>query len=271
MKIGLIGAQNSHSRDFCEAVNKKRKYDGAVISYIYGGDDPAACKRLCEDYKLIECASEEQVIEKSDAVVITYRRGSGHYKPAVNALKAGKPVFNDKPFTVNLEEAREIAALARELNVPLTGGSSLKNLPGLEQIKKSVTPGSLTVISFAADPGSEYDGYWFYGIHAAELCLTLCGLDFISASAINNNGVIITSVAYPDKTCVLVTSPDSRSLTVSVTNGGQTACHAVPMNYQDAGPEELINMAKTGKPPRGYDFYVKSVELTGRICETAGI
>jgi len=270
VKIGLIGAQNSHSRDFCESINKKQKFENAVISYIYGGDDTAACKKLCEDYGLTECASEEEVIAKSDAIVVTYRKGSIHYKPVINALKAGKPVFNDKPFTTSLQEAEEIAALAKKLNVPLTGGSSLKNLPGLDEIKNSITPGSATVISFAADPASEYDGYWFYGIHVAELCLVLCGLDFISVQSVNNNSVVITSVAYPDKTCVLVTAPDSRKLTVSVSNAGKTVSHVIPMNYQDAGPEEFVNMAKSGKPPREYDYYVKSVELMSKICETAG-
>ncbi|MCL2772692.1 MAG: Gfo/Idh/MocA family oxidoreductase [Oscillospiraceae bacterium] len=108
MKIGLIGAQNSHSRHFCETINKNKKFDDAVISYIYGGDDPAECRKLCADYRLEECSSEEELIEKSDAVVITYRKGSIHYKPAINALKAGKPLFNDKPFVTDSREAKEI-------------------------------------------------------------------------------------------------------------------------------------------------------------------
>ena len=268
MKIGLIGAQNSHSRDFCEAINKN---PGAVIAYIYGGDDPAACRRLCEDYGLEECASEDELIGKSDAVVVTYRKGSVHYRPVINAIKAGKPVFNDKPFATDLGEAREIVALAKELKVPMSGGSSLKNLPGIDRIKESVKPGSTTVISFAADPGSEYDGYWFYGCHAAELGLLLCGLDFIDVHSFNNNGVVVTSIAYADRTCVLVTSPESRGLAVAVTDDGKTACYDVPMSYQDGAPGEFVRMLESGEPPRDYEFYAKSVELMSKICETAGI
>jgi len=271
MKIGLIGAQNSHSRHFCETINKNKLFENAVIGYLYGADDPAECARLCEGYAIANCASEEEAIGKSDAVIVTYRKGSEHYRPVINAIKAGKPVFNDKPFTTNLSEAEEIAALAKKLNVPVTGGSSLKLLPDLPEIKKGIAPGSTTVVSFAADPASEYDGYWFYGIHAVELCLELCGLDFISVQAFKNNGVVVTNVAYADKLCVLVTAPQSNNLSVSVSNGGKTACYAVPMDYESAGPKEFVEMAKGGDPPRDYAFYVKSVELTGKICESAGL
>jgi predicted dehydrogenase len=271
MKIGLIGAQNSHSRHFCEAINKNKKFDDAIISYIYGEDDPAECKRLCEDYGITECLSEEEVIEKSDAVVITYRKGSIHYKPAINALKAGKPLFNDKPFAADLREAEEIVSLAKQQGVPLTGGSNLKSLSGLEEIKKEIIPGSVTVISFAADPASEYDGYWFYGIHAVEVCLEICGFDFISVESFKSNNVVVTNVAYSDKTCVLVTAPQMNDLVISTSNGGKTICRNIPMNYEDVGPGELVDMAKTGKPPRDYAHYVKAVELTGKIIETAGL
>ena len=271
MKIGLIGAQNSHSRHFCEAINKSGKFGDAAISYIYGGDDEAICKKLCEEFDITECVSEEEVIEKSDAIVVTYRKGSVHYSPVVKAIKAGKPIFNDKPFVTNVAEAEEIVALAKELNVPITGGTNLKALPELSAIKKSISPGSTTVISFAAYPASEYDGYWFYGCHAAEICLELCGLDFISVQSFKNNSVVVTNVIYPDKTCILVTAPQSTGLMISVSNSETTVCYDVPMNYESVGPEEFVKMARTGEMPRDYAFYVKAVELVSKIIDTANL
>ena len=271
MKIGLIGAQNSHSRNFCEAINKKRPWEDVTISYIYGGDDPEACKKLCDDFRITECSSEEEVIEKSDAIVITYRKGSVHYQPAIKTIKAGKPLFNDKPFVTNSCEAKEIVNLAKENGVLLTGGSSLKSLPELEKIKENIIPGSTVLISFSADPESEYDGYWFYGIHAVELCIMLCGLDFVDVRAFKNNNVVITNVAYPDKLCVLATTPQSNNLIISISNNGKTICHNVPMNFQDVGPIEFVNMIKNNKSPRDYDYYVKAVELTEKIIETGGL
>jgi len=262
MNIGIIGAENSHSRHFCKAIE---------ISYIYGADDPAECARLCGEFGLARCGSEAELIAKSDAVVVTYRKGSLHYEPVMAAIRAGKPVFNDKPFACDLQQAQEICDLARETGVPLTGGTSLKGLPELPAIREGIGPGSSVVISFAADPGSEYDGYWFYGIHAAELCVLLCGQNFSSVQAFSNRGVVISHVNYPDRQCVLVTAPQSGDLKISVTNDSITTCYELAMNYQDVGPIEFLAMAQTGQPPRDYAHYTKAVELVGRIVETAGL
>jgi len=271
MNIGLIGAQNSHARHFCNAINKTGNWPGVKIRYVYGADDPTESAKLCAAFGLAEVASEAELIAKSDAVVVTYRKGSEHYPPVMAALKAGKPVFNDKPFATDLREAKEIAALAEALNVPLTGGTNLKGLPELPAIRESIVPGSTVVISFAADPSSEYDGYWFYGIHAAELCLVLCGEGFTSVDAFENHGVVMSYVNYPDKQCILVTAPQSGDLKISVTNGGQTVCYAIPLNYQDVGPGEFVAMAQTGQPPRKYSHYTRAVELVGGIIASANL
>ena len=270
MKIGLIGAENSHSRHFCEVINKAKKCGDAVITYLYGEDDKEEAKRLCDDFGIIACSSEDEVIEKSDAVVVTYRKGSAHYQPVIKALKAGKPVFNDKPFTTNLNEAKEIIALAKESGVLLTGGSSLKYIPVLEEIKKSIVPGSTAVISFSADPASEYEGYWFYGIHAVETCLTLFGLDFVSVQSFDNN-VAVTNIAYSDKLCVLATAPKTKGLMISVSNAGKTVCYNVSMDSDKGAPEEFVEMVRSGKAPRDYIYYVKAVEIISKIIETAGM
>jgi len=262
MKIGIIGAENSHARHFCNAIK---------IDYIYGADDPEECARLCKEFSIEACSSEEEVIAKSDAVAVTYRKGSEHYEPVMAAIRAGKPVFNDKPFAASARQAREIAALAEELDVPLTGGTSLKGLPELPAIREAIGPGSSVVISFAGDPASPYDGYWFYGIHAAELCLVLCGENFTSVRAFENHGVVVSQVNYPDRQCVLVTAPQSGDLRISVTNNGETTCYAIPLNYRDVGPTEFAAMAESGKPPRAYSHYVRAAELVGGIVETAGL
>ncbi|MCL1793453.1 MAG: Gfo/Idh/MocA family oxidoreductase [Oscillospiraceae bacterium] len=267
MKIGLIGAQNSHSKGFCDAINKKRPWEDVSVSFIYGADDPEQANKLCGEFGLTECESEEELIEKSDAVAITYRKGSMHCKAAIKALKAGKPLFVDKPFTANVEEAKEIAALAKSGGALLCGGSGCKHAPEIAEMKKDIKPGSTVVISYAADSGSEYDGYWFYGCHSAEVCLELCGPDYVSVQSFKNGDVVVTNVVYADKVCVIVTEPKAYNLTVSVSADGKTVCRPIPY-YPDAPASELVKMAKSKIAPRDYGFYVKSVELTGKIIES---
>jgi hypothetical protein len=189
----------------------------------------------------------------------------------MKVLRAGKPVFVDKPFVTRLEDAAELIALAEEKKVLLAGGTSLKSLPGLAAPAAAIGPGSAVLISFAADPASEYDGYWFYGAHAAEICVKLCGENFTTVSAFKNGGAIIATVNYPDRQCVIVTTPDSGDLRITVTSSGRTEYFPLALNYQSVCPDEFAGMLKTGVIPRGFSHYRKSTELLSRIIASAGL
>ena len=268
MKIGIIGTQNSHTTHFCMALNEQKLYEGAYVAYVYGGDDPEQAKKLAEQYGVEICASEEELIEKADAVAITYRKGSAHFEPALKALKSKKPLFNDKPFAVSVEQCRQLTDLARENNLLLTGGSNLKGMPGLLAVKEQVKPGSTVTISFAADCTSEYDGYWFYGVHSAEMCIALCGEDYTSVTSFKNGTSIVTVVTYADKQCILCNGLDSYAIKIAVTNEGKTSYHQVALDYQAVGPLELAAMASSGQLPRPLSHYDKTVELVSCIIES---
>ena len=271
MVIGLIGAQNSHSEHFLEFLNKHKKHDGFSVGYIYGADDPEICARLVSDYGIVSCANEDEVIEKSDAVVITYRKGSLHYEPAMKVLSAGKPLFNDKPFTSNTEEAKKIVDFAKEKNILICGGSSVKCLEEFESIGKKIQPGDTVVISFPGDPGSEYDGYYFYGIHSVEACLKLLGINYTGVSSMRNGDMVVSAITYPDNKCVLITSPEYARLDITIIGKSETVHQDIVMNYQGIGPDEFCNMLKSNKMPREYNYYLTAVKLMTAIVESAGL
>jgi predicted dehydrogenase len=266
--LGLIGAQSSHARFFCEAFNRDKLHPGLSISYIYGADDPQAAGALRQEFGLELCDTEEELIAKSDAVAIVLRRGSAHFSPAMKVLEAKKPLFIDKPFTLSVEEANAIAETAKANKILLAGGSSLKALQGLKPVAQAILPGATVIVSYAADRKSEYDGYWFYGIHAVETLLALCGPGFTSVSAFRNGESVEAIVAYPDKCSVIMTSPDMADLRVTVLND-KTQSFNVPMDYHHVCPNEFAEMLKSGKAPRDYSFYVKSVELLKAIADAA--
>jgi hypothetical protein len=235
---------------------------------LYGGDDPEQAQKLADRYGVELCDTEEEVIEKADAIAITYRKGSMHYAPAMKVLKAGKPLFNDKPFALGVQESLSLTDYARKNGLLLTGGTNLKGLPEIAELKSMIGSGSTVYISFAADRDSEYDGYWFYGIHSAELCVALCGENYLNVTAMPNGNALLTVVQYADKQCVIANSPGAHDLKIAVSHGGETLCKKVIMNYQSVGPKELVNMVKSGTLPRPLTHYEKSVELVERIIES---
>ena len=271
MNIGLIGAENSHAATFCQIYNGEKKHPGFTVTHVYGADSAEACAKLCAEYALTECRSEEDVIRACDALVITYRKGSLHYAPAMEALRAGKAVFNDKPFATSAAQAREIADYAAKNHLLLCGGSNVKSLPGLGPVAELIGPGATVMISFCADPKSEYDGFWFYGIHSVEVCVKLLGLDYKAVSACRNGESVIASVSYGDKRCVIVNTPDASDLNISVMGENTSATHFIPMDYAAIGPNQFADMIRTGKPPYGYDFYAGAVGLLEEIIAQAGL
>ena len=271
MVIGLLGAQNSHAAHFLETINRQKRFPGVSIQFVYGGDDPETAAKLVAEYQIEACPTEEEVIEKSDAVVITYRKGSLHYNAAMKALRAGKAVFNDKPFALENREAQDIVDYAKDHNLLVCGGSNMKGVPDIVSVIPKIQPGDTIVISFSADPESEYEGYFFYGIHSVELCLMLCGRDYKFVSSVRNGKTVISTLTFPENNCVIMTSPEFTGLSIAVVNKSGMTQYPISLAYESVGPAEFVTMLQTGRPPRDLDFYTAAVKLINEIIQSAGL
>lgn len=272
MKIGIIGAQNTHARHFCKVFNEEKRHPGMAVTHLYGEDAPESAAALCAEFGIDTCRSEEEVISACDAIVVTYRKGSLHFEPVMKALKARKSVFNDKPFATDSARAEEIAEYTQSRGLMLCGGSNLKLLPALAEIKARITDGTHAIVSFAADPDSEYDGYWFYGIHSAELCVELFGECFTGVTAFRAGDTVISTVTYPgNRGCTIVNSPHVKGLHILLQNADGGVYFPVSMQYESLGPDELAVMLRSGQPPRPYSFYTAATRLTETIVKTGRI
>jgi len=61
-----------------------------------------------------------------DAILLESVDGRKHLEQARQVIAAGKPMFIDKPLASTLEDAREIARLAKAAGVPWFSTSSLR-------------------------------------------------------------------------------------------------------------------------------------------------
>ena len=263
--IGLIGAENVHAKHFAEAINEKKLFDGFRVTGVLGDDSKEKADELSKAYGLEICGTLPEIIKSCDAFLITYRKGSAHYNAAMQVLEAGKPVLIDKPFTSDPGQAKEITDYAKKNNLLICGGSAFKELEALGNVRQKIVPGCTAVISFAADKNSEYEGYNFYGCHSVEICLALFGTQYKSVSAYTNGNTIISTIKYEDKQCIIINSPVLYDLNITVYGEKTADFFSVQKNYQTIHAGELVNMIKTGKPPREYDYYVSAVKLTNDI------
>lgn len=133
-------------------------------------DPPPAGKRpigqWCKELGIPQAASQGQVIDECDCIVIlSPDNGEQHEQLADKALRSGKPVYIDKPFSLDVASAKRIVALAAEHNTPMFSSSALRFEPtlveALEGPLANKKPSFVSTRSAGVFP--------IYGIHHLEM------------------------------------------------------------------------------------------------------
>ena len=188
IRIGIIGTDTSHCAAFTGMLNDPKHKDhipGARVVAAYKGGS----KDIESSYSRVDKYADElhakwgveivpdikTLLTKVDAVLLESVDGRPHLLQARQVIEAGKPLFIDKPLAATLEDAREIARLAKAKNVKWFSSSSLRYAPFVEDLKK---PGGIKgAITWGPGPLEEHhklDLGW-YAVHPIEVLFTLMG------------------------------------------------------------------------------------------------
>ena len=111
---------------------------------------------------------------KVDAILLESNDGRKHLPQAKQVIAAHKPMFIDKPLASTLEDAREIAQLAREAGVPFFSSSSARFAGIATAMKFPDSQGAIVWGPGPLEPHHYLDLSW-YAIHPIELLYTLMG------------------------------------------------------------------------------------------------
>ena len=111
---------------------------------------------------------------KVDAILLESNDGRKHLPQAKLVIAAHKPMFIDKPLASTLEDAREIARLAREAGVPFFSSSSARFDGIATAMKFPDATGAIVWGPGPLEPHHHLDLSW-YAIHPIELLYTLMG------------------------------------------------------------------------------------------------
>jgi len=190
IKIGILGFDTSHAVQFTMRINhvgisEDQWVDGArvVMGYPGGPSSFVSDNVIAERTEQIKKAgveivdSPEALIGNVDAVMLEFQDGGEHLRQAKPFIEAGLPIFIDKPFTCSLADAKEIARIAQENNVPIFSSSSLRYALEIQEIKLRSRLGKiLGVDTYSPGPTHpENPGLFNYGIHGVEMLYALMG------------------------------------------------------------------------------------------------
>ena len=186
LKIGMIGLDTSHCLAFSKLLNvtdaKDHVAGGRMIAvYPKGSPDiESSTSRVpgyTEDIKKFDVKivdTIEELVAQVDAVLLETNDGRPHLEQVIPALKAGKPVFVDKPIAGSLADAIAIFELSRHYKTPLFSASSLRFGSGVQAVRGG-SYGEITgcdTFSTCSLEATHPDLFW-YGIHGVELLFTV--------------------------------------------------------------------------------------------------
>jgi len=188
IRVGIIGLDTSHATAFTEALNDPEAAEDlagcrVVAAYPKGSPDiessvsrvPGYTARVKElGVEIVD--SIDELVMKVDAVLLETNDGRPHLEQVLPVLRAGKPVFIDKPVAGSLADAIAIYDEAEKRGVPVFSSSSLRYSRGAQEIRGGAIGDVLGCDAFSpcSLEATHPDLFW-YGIHGVETLFTVMG------------------------------------------------------------------------------------------------
>lgn len=212
LHIGLIGLDTSHVIAFAKILHDTATPNhvaGAKITVAFPGgskDFPLSINRvegfakdLRDQHGVKIVDSPEAVAESADLVFIESVDGRAHLDLFKRIVRHKKPVFIDKPLTVDITHALEILQLAEQSCIPVMSCSSLRYA---ESLIKALATGRQNVTGFDVfGPMNEeatQPGLFWYGVHSVEMMVTAMGPGCAEVRAFRNNDCDLITAVWSD-------------------------------------------------------------------------
>jgi hypothetical protein len=210
-RIGIIGLDTSHSTAFTKFLNSNEtdEYKGYRITAAY----PYGSRTIESSFKRIEGYIEEvkkygvelvdsidELLQKTDVILLETNDGRLHLEQAIPVFKAGKRMFIDKPIAASLTDAIAIFQAAADLKTPMFSASSLRYMSNMDKILKENAIGKvLGANSFSpcSLEATHPDLFW-YGIHGVEALFTVMGTGCTTVSRIHTPDTDLVTGVWED-------------------------------------------------------------------------
>ena len=212
IKVGMIGLDTSHVIAFTKTLNRDNAGTDlagitVVAAYPGGSPDVASSRDRLEGFtkemrnlgvEIVD--SIETLLTKVDVVMLESVDGRPHLKQAEPVLRAGKPLFIDKPVAGSLADAIEIFRLAEEYKCPVFSSSSLRFSPGILGMRNDARIGDIVgcmVYSPCTLEEHHPDLFW-YGVHGVEMLYTIMGTGCREVTRVHTDGCDVVTGVWND-------------------------------------------------------------------------
>ena len=262
-RVGIIGLDTSHSVAFTKSLNgpnplPELKGYKVIAAYPKGSADiESSIKRIpgyTEDVKKLDVEivnSIEELLKKVDVVLLETNDGRPHLQQALMVIKAGKPMFIDKPVAGSLKDAVAIYEAAKKYKVPIFSSSSLRYMESVQEVVKGKIGAVLGADTFSpATLEKTHPDLFWYGIHGVEILFTVMGVGCQQVTRIGTNGTDIVVGTWKDGRMGSFRGTRTGKHDYGGTVYGEKGnLFLGPFKGYDDLLVEIINFFQTGKPP----------------------
>jgi len=261
MKIGIVGAENSHTAAVARTLNVSKACGAARVLAVWGETRRLAEKAAEEGHIPRIVKRPEEMIGMIDGVMVDHRHPKFHMAAVRPFIEAGIPAFVDKPFSYGVGEGWKLLQLARRKGVAVTSYSVLPEQAAFagDLCRQIRSAGRITSI-FSTGPcdlKSKYGGVFFYGIHQVDLILKAFGpgiaaVEVVRAGRGNPNAVAVMTYrdGGPIVTMECVAAGQRQFAVRAIGDKGIVDfVHRYDPNPYLRGTRKFIRMFRTGKEP----------------------
>jgi predicted dehydrogenase len=251
LRIGIVGCDTSHCVAFTKLITQQDAVPAEVVA-CYPSFSPDIAKSagrvdklretLITDYSVQMVDSIKAMHNDVDAFILASLDGRRHLPELRELMPAGKPVYIDKPFAASYDDAKRMADLVEEHELPCFSASSLRFDSAFTRFIADKQKHGAIIGCDAFSPAHlepTNPGWFWYGIHGVEILYTFMGTGCET----------VHCVSRPDGDFAVGTWRDGRIGTMRGIRAGQG----------DYGARVLAE--KTIQPvPKQGDFYARLVD-----------
>jgi len=274
LKMGIVGAENSHCAAIAKLLNVEKALPCRVVSVW--GEAPRFARKSAEVGQIPKIVKDwRAMLGEVDGVMITHRHAKYHAEAARFFVRNGIPCFVDKPFTFTLKEGKSLCRLARKRGVPIVS-FSVKVLHETFREFREALQGVGGVAFFnstgPADLRSKYGGVFFYGIHQVDPVIELFGnqVDTVRIQPHGKGG--LATLTYKRGPVV----------TINCANNGFRGFHSTAVGDKGlvdwtfgrdaspyiAGARLFVDMFRTGKEPISHERMLAPIAVLEALGES---
>lgn len=275
IRIGIIGAENSHTVNFGKMFNIDKKFPGVEVTHLWGETDEFASK-AAEKGKIPNIVKDpKEMLGKINALIVDHRHAKFHLEAATPFVKAGIPTFVDKPFCYRVEEGKAFLEMARKMGTPVTSFSSIAQSDSTYDIKNQLeTIGGINhVVRYGpVDLDSQYGGVFFYGVHLLQPLMFMFGEDILRVKISRNGtkgsaGLVFKSGLYA--TLVFKNVASGWETFVETKNGLIELKPRVAESEPGKMYVDIVEMFRTGKEPRSHQSILNEIAVLEAMEKSA--